>query len=331
MSDFLSQDDIDALLGLTSEDTAPSINKGEIATNILNMYIEHVKSVANATLGRTVNVEIEYVDNARVSAITEKVSAKYLLADVPFSGGCSGNMRCIVSQEGCGIMSDFMVGGDGTAPYTDDCKDAMSEFFGQISGAFATELGAKLGSSVSSDTAAIMDSVGGEVLEGDFTAFCNITIEGTQAPIALLVSPDDTLVEALAPKEEAKPASSGGGSSSSSAAAPAASSLSGGVSTGGSAPINMFSSKAPKINVDMLLDVELEVTIELGKTNIAIKKVLDLAPGALVELERFAGEPVDLLVNNKVVAKGEVVVIDENFGVRIISLVSPEERIRSLK
>jgi len=79
------------------------------------------------------------------------------------------------------------------------------------------------------------------------------------------------------------------------------------------------------------LDVELEVTIELGKTNIAIKKVLDLAPGALVELERFAGEPVDLLVNNKVVAKGEVVVIDENFGVRIISLVSPEERIRSLK
>jgi flagellar motor switch protein FliN/FliY len=59
--------------------------------------------------------------------------------------------------------------------------------------------------------------------------------------------------------------------------------------------------------------------------------VLELAPGSIVELDRMAGEPVDLLVNNKVVAKGEVVVIDESFGIRIVSLVSAEERIRSLR
>ena len=330
MSDFLSQDDIDALLGLTSEDSAPTIDKGEVSTNILNMYIEHVKSVANTNLGRPVNVEINYVDTANIAAVIEKIGAKYLLVDVPYSGGCNGNMRCVVSQNGVGVMSDFMIGGDGTAPYSDDCKDAMSEFFGQISGAFATELGAKLGSSVSADSAAIMDSAGGEVLDGDYTAFCYINIEGSE-PIMMLISPDDALIEALAPKEV--PQSSGSSGSSGGSSSSASTFSGGGGATVGApgAPINIFSSKAPKINVDMLLDVELEVTIELGKTNIAIKKVLDLAPGALVELDRFAGEPVDLLVNNKVVAKGEVVVIDENFGVRIISLVSPEERIRSLK
>jgi len=88
---------------------------------------------------------------------------------------------------------------------------------------------------------------------------------------------------------------------------------------------------APKENIDMLLDIELDVSIELGRTNMSIKRVLEMGPGSIVELDRMAGEPVDLLVNNKVVAKGEVVVVDENFGIRIVSLVSPEERIKSLK
>ena len=81
----------------------------------------------------------------------------------------------------------------------------------------------------------------------------------------------------------------------------------------------------------MLLDVELDVSIELGRTNLSIKRILEMGPGSIVELDRMAGEPVDLLVNSKVVAKGEVVVVDENFGIRIVSLVSPEERIRSLR
>ena len=84
-------------------------------------------------------------------------------------------------------------------------------------------------------------------------------------------------------------------------------------------------------NIDMLLDVDLDVTIELGRSTLSIKRILELAPGAIVELDRLAGEPVDLMVNNKVVAKGEVVVIEESFGIRILSLLSPEERIMSLR
>ncbi len=83
-------------------------------------------------------------------------------------------------------------------------------------------------------------------------------------------------------------------------------------------------------NIDMLMDVNLPVAIELGRTKMSISDILALGPGSIVELAKLAGEPVDLLVNQRVVAKGEVVVIDENFGVRITQLLTPEERLKAL-
>jgi len=88
--------------------------------------------------------------------------------------------------------------------------------------------------------------------------------------------------------------------------------------------------KSDAKNLDILLDVSLPISIELGRTAMAIENILNLGPGSVVELDKLAGEPVDLLVNNKLLAKGEVVVIDENFGVRITSMISPQDRIRSL-
>ncbi len=82
--------------------------------------------------------------------------------------------------------------------------------------------------------------------------------------------------------------------------------------------------------IDMLLDVTLPISIELGRTSMPIEDILNLGPGSVVELNRLAGEPVDLLVNDKLIAKGEVVVVDENFGVRVTTMVSHEERLRSL-
>ncbi len=87
---------------------------------------------------------------------------------------------------------------------------------------------------------------------------------------------------------------------------------------------------APR-NIDLLMDVELPVSIELGRTRMDISSILALGPGSVVELEKLVGEPVDLLVNNKCVAHGEVVVVEENFGLRITQLISPEERIKNLQ
>jgi len=83
-------------------------------------------------------------------------------------------------------------------------------------------------------------------------------------------------------------------------------------------------------NIDLLMDVDLPISIELGRTKMPISDILSLGSGSVVELNKLAGEPVDLLVNNKVVARGEVVVVDENFGLRITQLLTPEERLKAL-
>ena len=84
-------------------------------------------------------------------------------------------------------------------------------------------------------------------------------------------------------------------------------------------------------SLDLILDVPLEVTVELGRTSKTIKEILDISPGTIVELDKMAGEPVDILVNGKLVAKGEVVVIDENFGVRITEILNSIDRVKSLQ
>ena len=74
-------------------------------------------------------------------------------------------------------------------------------------------------------------------------------------------------------------------------------------------------------NIDLIMDVPLDVTVELGRTSKSIQEILDFTPGTIIELNKLAGEPIDVLVNGKYVAKGEVVVIEENFGIRITEIV----------
>src|SRR5205823_4185809 len=82
--------------------------------------------------------------------------------------------------------------------------------------------------------------------------------------------------------------------------------------------------------LDMILDIPLDVTVELGRVRMLIKDVLELSSGSIIELDRIAGEPVDLLVNGRLVAKGEVVVIEDNFGIRITEIATPAERVAGL-
>lgn len=84
------------------------------------------------------------------------------------------------------------------------------------------------------------------------------------------------------------------------------------------------------VNLNLLMDIPLQVTVELGRTKRFIREILELGPGSILELDKLAGEPVDIFVNNKLIAKGEVVVIDENFGVRVTEIISQWERIQKL-
>jgi flagellar motor switch protein FliN/FliY len=106
------------------------------------------------------------------------------------------------------------------------------------------------------------------------------------------------------------------------------------------APTNVQSVQFPNLmprptphemgNIGLIMDVFMEMTVELGRTRKLIKEILGMGEGTIIELDKLAGEPVDILVNHKLIAKGEVVVIDENFGVRVTEIVSPMERMNDL-
>jgi len=84
-------------------------------------------------------------------------------------------------------------------------------------------------------------------------------------------------------------------------------------------------------NLNLLLDIPLQVTVELGRTRRSVQEILELSAGSIIELDKLAGEPVDILVNNRLIAQGEVVVIDENFGVRVTDIISQSDRIKKLR
>ena len=83
-------------------------------------------------------------------------------------------------------------------------------------------------------------------------------------------------------------------------------------------------------DINMILDIPVQLTVELGRTRVPIKNILQLAPGSVVELEALAGEPMDVLVNGYLIAQGEVVVVNEKFGIRLTDIVTPSERMRRL-
>lgn len=84
-------------------------------------------------------------------------------------------------------------------------------------------------------------------------------------------------------------------------------------------------------NLNLLLDIPLQVTVELGRTKRSVQEILELTSGSIIELDKLAGEPVDILVNNRLIAKGEVVVIEENFGVRLTDIISKSDRLNKLR
>lgn len=97
------------------------------------------------------------------------------------------------------------------------------------------------------------------------------------------------------------------------------------------APSGVAVSREPPGKIDLILDIPLQVTVELGRTKMLINDLLQLGQGSVIELTKLIGEPLEVLVNDKLVAKGEVVVVNEKFGIRLTDIVSPTERVESLK
>jgi flagellar motor switch protein FliN/FliY len=105
----------------------------------------------------------------------------------------------------------------------------------------------------------------------------------------------------------------------------------GGSDGGGGSKPKMGEETKRERNLDLILDIPLRVTVELGRTKMVVRELLTLGQGSVIELNKLAGEPMEILVNDKLVAKGEAVVVNEKFGVRLTDIISPLERVEQLK
>jgi flagellar motor switch protein FliN/FliY len=115
------------------------------------------------------------------------------------------------------------------------------------------------------------------------------------------------------------------------AAASADSAVSGNPGVGGDFSVERSERRAKGRNLDFILDVALQVTVEVGRTKMTIQDLLRLGQGSVVELEKLAGEPLDIYINGKQVARGEAVIVNDKFGVRLTDIISPEDRVEGLE
>ncbi|MDG5815856.1 flagellar motor switch protein FliN [Chitinispirillales bacterium ANBcel5] len=348
MSDYLSQDQIDSLLsGAINEDESEesssqdsSVEHYAALATMFDLFCEQAGSVVSTVLNKTFEITAEMCQKADFSTIQEKMKAVVVSLSLSFRSGITGDMYLIMHKKDVAMLSDLMMMGDGSADYNEDHKDAIGELFNQVMGAFSTALGEQISQSVSCGSV--------EVTEFDLEdppfppdsldmAVAKVKIEEMLDSYVALLIPEEiaTQLSTKLPSVDSSEENDNVGLNM--AELDELSNVASNFNDTNGA-VDQFRESAVsgaavegRENIELLLDVELDVSIELGRSSMSIKRILDLAPGAVVELERMAGEPVDLLVNDKVVARGEVVVVDENFGIRIVSLVSAEDRIKSLR
>jgi flagellar motor switch protein FliN/FliY len=348
---YLSQSEIDSLLnGLSGsgdgEDGA-SDERYKAISSVFEIFCKQAAAVLEVAMGaRKVGVAPELCAKADFGAAKAKLPGSLVALTLSLTSGIEGDMYLIVDKKAAGVMSDLLMQGDGTAPYGEESKDALTELFNQVMGAYSTALGGDIGESVSAGNVTVSDFNFAmppfEAASADM-GVAKFTVNGlvNSAMVALIPNAfGDEIAAVKAPKSAGSDMDMSVGISQSEMDAITNMSMSN-FDSGGSSfdstsyapppPSRKSTYDGPKENIDLLLDVELDINIELGKSELSIKRILELAPGSIVELDKMAGEPVDLIVNNKVVARGEVVVVDENFGIRIVSLVSAEDRVKSLK
>ncbi len=367
MSDgFLSQDEIDALLRGEPVAASPSpagqdlsdIEKDALG-EIGNISMGTAATTLSVLLGRRVSITTPKVSISTLNEIKRQYPLPYLVIEVGYTQGLQGTNMLAVREQDALIIADLMMGGDGTNPPTELNElymSAVSEAMNQMMGSTAT--------SISTVFKKKVDIAPPKVNLLDFAVDTNITnsITGDDPLVRVSFRMEveeliDSELMQIMPLNVAKEMVGNLMNAVQKQAAPSAVSPKPAAASPQSAPA--YAQPAPQLkqqsaqnvavqpvqfaplkpggmhgvdtNIGLIMDVPLQITVELGRTRKLIRDILELTPGSVVELDKLAGEPVDILVNGKLIAKGEVVVIDENFGVRITDIISPLERANNLQ
>lgn len=303
---------------------------------------EAMEAVLPTLLNREVQVRVEGIRSVDMAALRETYPNSYVDLTVECAEGVGWGGRFLFEPKLVAKIADLMMMGDGTVEeLAEDHLDAIKETMDQVMAVVGRSLSARFDHPVSYSPSVVEVSTLTEeaFAELDLIAVSlQVKIEDViESPITQLIS-EHVIAERLG-HPEAPTATAGMPASPASPPPrpPAGERRNEGTEEPSIQPVEFAefnasaSTRSEPRNMDLLLDLTLPISVELGRVMMTIQDILELGQGAIVELDRLAGEPVDLLVNDKKFAEGEVVVVDENFGVRITALVSPKDRLRSLR
>lgn len=343
-AEALSQAEIDALLrGETPPPPPLSITPEEEDT--LKQYTQVVSDSGNDTLstllGETAETTVGEFRETDADTVSEDIEGDVVVAEINYKGLIQGKSIVIISLENAMKLASQMTGGGVGDDFGDLEESAFSEAIQSLYSSANTQLASQLGGEIALDPPEIYTKPGNlaDLLPASSERNILLTYDlksgSIEGPIYQIMPKNllHSIVNASSGSAPTAEADTDFGFSTSSA--PPIMDRPAQFSTGlGDFDMSMGVGPEPQVditNLELILDIALEVKVELGRTTRKIREVLELAPGSVIELDRLAGEPVDVLVNNKLFAKGEVVVIDENFGVRITDILTIQERIEALK
>lgn len=399
MDGMLSQEEINALLGgADSEPDADAAAGADVSTASAGSEAgaeEHLTSEEGDALGEIANISmgtaattLSVLLNNRVEITTpalsyvtvddlkERNQAPCVFVYIAYRTGLEGRNVLVLKEQDVKIITDLMMGGDGTntdVELSDLHLSAISEAMNQMMGSSATSMSTMINEMVDispptsirvdfGDDAGLQDvladMMGNVYAQVSFKMVVGDLIDSEiiqlyPIPFARMVyerfkdtmqggdpEPAPQPAPAPAPQPAPQPMPQQAAAPQQQAAAMPQQPMMGAQQPMGGMPMYamppdlsiqpaQFQSFMPMQNldgiapenIDLIMDVPLEVTVELGRTSKSIKEILDFSPGTIIELDKLAGEPIDVLVNGKFVAKGEVVVIEENFGIRVTEII----------
>jgi flagellar motor switch protein FliN len=347
---------------LSIDDFLSSMEKDALG-EIGNISLGSSTTALSALLNQRVEITTPTLSVIEQARMEEMIQEKHVAVHVDYTEGIRGKNLLMIKENDAKIIANLMMGGDGTTlepELSDMSLSAVQEAMNQMMGSAATSMSTLFSQKVDISPPTI-DVLGfppkkledlqddiiikvsfrlavGSLIDSHMVQFIPLSfgkemigkILQYEAPSAHPVKEEIKNDAAIAPS----PNGANFSAPTPSMAMPEIPAVQANANVQ-KVEFSTFPSFAEKSqglssNIDLLYDIPLEITVELGRTSLQIRKILELGPGAVIQLDKLAGEPVDILANQKLIAKGEVVVIEENFGVRVTDIISPIDRLTKM-
>lgn len=295
----------------------PSLDKK--IQEIEEEFSRRAGEVLSSALNREVKVELVEILPFDFKKIKGDFPQMTVYVKVPFKSGFEGMNLLVLSAESAAYLADLMMMGEGDAEFdSDEHLDAIQELVNQVMSDYGKTVSPIFDRSVeyNESKAVAIELSPSDFQENNWVLSRFEVNAGKNIEMSRLVT--WSAVQEYVSEEEESALDDG------------VDDLLDGEESDMPLAQDDVDGKEPE-KLQILLDIDLPVTIELGRTHMMIKDILKLGPGSIVELDKLSGEPVDLFVNNKKFAQGEVVVIDENFGVRLTEILQVDERLKTLE